>query len=350
VPFADGIALDAVAAVSATDVWAFGLYRLGKPLAEHWDGSSWQQVPIPAPKGAAEIEIGRAVARTATDIWVVGSWAGPNTSFYRTLVEHWNGTAWKIVRSPSARAGSRLIGVTVVSAKDAWAVGESLVTNRVRNFSFFETLILHWDGKAWKRVPSPNPAEVGRRRESQDSSLADVTAVSARNAWAVGTYFRRARNGHHSDQTLVLHWNGKGWRQVVSPNPGGIRHVNELDAVAAKSASDVWSVGGYRNGRGEELLLAEHWNGHAWKAVPAPGPISAEQRLTSLAPLSAGDVWASGSYLDDDGLIEQPLLGHWNGSAWTLLPTPKHRTNVSLNEIAAVSPNDVWAVGWVASP
>ena len=52
--------------------------------------------------------------------------------------------------SPNPSAGSVLDGVAATSAGNAWAVGStpSLAGS---------TLILHWNGKAWTRVPSPKP-------------------------------------------------------------------------------------------------------------------------------------------------------------------------------------------------
>jgi hypothetical protein len=345
VPIAGSGELSSVAPVSATDVWAFGAQGIAKPIAEHWDGSSWQQVPLAKPKGATEVDPAGMSVRSATDIWAVGAWAGKGS--YRTLVEHWNGTAWKVVPSPSAPDGSRLSGVTAVSRKNAWAVGESFGLTSHRS-DVTKTLVLHWNGRAWKKVPSPNPSEANQRHSRHDDSLADVDAVSARNIWAVGTYFRRARNGHHSYQTLVLHWNGKSWKHVPSPSPGGIRHVNVLEGVAVSSAHDVWAVGGYRSTSGQGRLLAERRQGGSWKAVPVPPPPAPADdvpALRTVAPLSVGDVWASGSYLDDDLLAEQPLVAHWDGSAWTLVPTPTVGTESWLPGLAAVSSTDVWAVG-----
>lgn len=82
--------------------------------------------------------------------------------------------------------------VTVhTSAQDAWAVG-ALGTLPVS-----KTVIVHWNGKTWTKVPSPSPPQSG---------LADVAATSADNAWAVGTY------GITHPKTLILHWNGTAWK------------------------------------------------------------------------------------------------------------------------------------------
>ena len=58
-------------------------------------------------------------------------------------------------------------------------------------------MIVHWNGQAWKKVPSPSPPQSG---------LSDVAATSAANAWAVGFY------GTAHPKTLILHWNGRAWK------------------------------------------------------------------------------------------------------------------------------------------
>ena len=59
---------------------------------------------------------------------------------YRTLIERWNGTAWKQVPSPTPGQFSQLVGVAATSASNAWAVGSDLGT----------TIVQHWNGTIWK--------------------------------------------------------------------------------------------------------------------------------------------------------------------------------------------------------
>lgn len=74
-----------------------------------------------------------AVGKTA---WAVG-YAGD-----RTLIERWNGTAWTRVSSPSPPGADDLAGVTAVSSRDAWAVGQS---------GPGKILIVARNGMVWKR-------------------------------------------------------------------------------------------------------------------------------------------------------------------------------------------------------
>src|SRR5207247_2279435 len=65
-----------------------------------------------------------------------------------------------------------------------------------------------------------------------------------------------------------------------------------------------------------------------------------------VAAVSANDVWAVG-YGAPGTLTER-----WNGTAWSVVPSRNVGTNTNqLNGVAAVSANDVWAVGqyWTGS-
>ena len=335
--------LSAVAAVSAADVWAFGTYNINSAAAEHWDGSSWQKVPMPVPEGTDEVELEGAAARSATDVWVVGTQAGSATKDgYRTLIEHWDGTAWKVVPSPNPTPGpEQLDGVAVLSPKSAWAVGW------YKGPGALQTLVLHWNGTKWKRVRSPNPSDPGIRPYD---ALTAVAALSARDVWAVGAYLHR-KGRRHSYVTLVLHWNGKHWKRSPSANPGGVGHVNVLDAVAADPAGHLWASGGYHNGSGSVQPLVERRRTRGWRGVSAQAaPVAAPQlALESLAPLAANDVWAAGTYLDDTrDFAPVALVEHWDGHSWSIVPTPHPGGPTgfdALHGIAAVSVTDIWAVG-----
>ena len=98
----------------------------------------------------------------------------------------------------------------------------------------------------------------------------------------------------------------------------------------------------------------------AWKIIPSIDPGSTENILYAAAAISANDVWAVGD-TSSTGYMSQPftqligssiLIEHWDGRQWKVIPAPEpaliqpsyHALN-SLNAIAAISSNDVWAVG-----
>src|SRR6266704_85564 len=167
--------LNGVAAVSTSDVWAVGNGKTssGKTLIEHWNGSSWSVVTSPSPGSGGDL---RAVAAvSAGNVWAVGYYS-PNSSSIQTLVERWNGTSWQVVKSANIGTSPTFSAVAAVSAHDIWAVGSYHNPN---SNEFFQTLTEHWNGTKWSIVKSPSPS-------SFSTQLLGVAAVSATNVWAVG--------------------------------------------------------------------------------------------------------------------------------------------------------------------
>ena len=318
--------LAAVSAGSAHDAWAVGQTRTTKTLALHWNGTSWAQVPTPAP-GAFGSLLSGVTEISPTNVWAVGSSNGSGSA---ALVLHWNGAKWARVATPSAGIAG-LSGVSAVSANDIWAVGSGGTTTRET------TLVLHWDGRKWTRVPSPTPP-------GQVVALFSVSAVSATDVWAVGRDLT-AKLG----KTLVLHWDGKAWTQVPSPSPSA--PDNQLFAVHMTSATDGWAVGLGSGSLGADVTLVLHWDGTAWTQVSSPsfGLSNGGSQLAAVSALTGSDAWASGLVFTNGG-GEGTLLLHWNGMAWTRVaapsPSPGGATGGSfLNGVAMVATADVWSAG-----
>ena len=190
----------------------------------------------------------------------------------------------------------------------------------------------------WGLVYSPAVGQEGR--------LLAVAAVAANDAWAVGQY----EGADSLQRTLIEHWGGSQWAYVNSPNPGA--EDNVLQGVAADSPSDAWAVGDQINAAGTTLPLIEHWNGTAWSVaiVPSVGQTLGSE-LTGVAAISPQDAWAVGYFSTSGGQsapnLQQPLALHWNGSQWqsVAMPSPSTGSYESLSAVAAVSSHDVWAVG-----
>jgi hypothetical protein len=134
------------------------------------------------------------------------------------------------------------------------------------------------------------------------------------------------------------------WEQVASPNPPD--RINILYGVDATSANDAWAVGIHwpEDGSVLEATLIEHWDGTSWTVVPSPNP-TYRSTLRAVSALAPNDVWAVG-YMMDAGYGSDPLILHWDGASWTVMPAPEYGDDyVYLFGVAAVSPDDVWAVG-----
>src|SRR5512135_2821947 len=97
----------------------------------------------------------------SNDVWAVGDNTGP-------LIEHWDGTKWSLVPTPSAAAAGTLNAVTATAANDVWAVG----------FAGGSNLVMHFDGTSWSVAPAPLV---------RNSHLSGVSAMSSTDVWAVGS-------------------------------------------------------------------------------------------------------------------------------------------------------------------
>src|ERR1017187_4898037 len=99
----------------------------------------------------------------------------------------------------------------------------------------------------------------------RSGKLHGVSAASATDAVAVGGYINPTTG---ASETLALQWNGTKWSKVASPNPGGSSDYSYLNGVSANSATDAWAVGTYGNlTTGAEETLILHWNGTSWSTA-----------------------------------------------------------------------------------
>jgi hypothetical protein len=265
-------------------------------------------------------------AITSSDIWAVGFInLAPNPQ--KLLAEHWNGSTWSVVATPNppGAGGSQFHGVAAAASNDVWAVGQT-VTSDANGSPMWNPLIEHWNGSAWSVVAAPNPAG--------GAVLNAVTVISANNVWAVGT-----SNGVGS-RNLIEHWDGKSWSIVAAP------FVSTRDAllgVSGTSATDVWAVGRSFRHPSVEVL---HFDGHTWSTVAAPTP-AFDSVFTSVTAIAPNNVWAVG--LTDVGPT-RTQIEHWDGASWTVVPSPNVGgtstfATSTLSGVAAVSANDIWAVG-----
>jgi hypothetical protein len=298
-------------------------------LILHWNGTSWSRVASPNPGGTTSSSNGNSLksvsAISATDAWAVGVYGNPTTGATVTLTTHWNGTSWTKVGSPnpagtmSSSNRNVLYGVSAQSPTDAWAVGFDM--NPTTGVGV--TLILHWNGTSWTKLASPNPGDTTSGSGLSFNYLYGVSADSAIDAWAVGVYGDPTTG---TGATLVLHWNGTNWSKVDSPNPGTLRSFasfqNRLNSVSANSATNALAVGLYTKGNATStwfVTLTLHWDGRSWTKVASPNPggttSSSESYLEGVSIDSATDAWAAGAY--DNSTTGGTLVLRWNGATWS---------------------------------
>lgn len=314
--------LNAVAVVSANNVWAVGfspdpsgtpLY-FHRSLVEHWDGNIWSVVTSPNPAGKPDVQLNGIAVVSGNDIWAVGHSGDPSYVPLQTLTEHWNGTSWSIISSPSPGTynGNDLAAVAAISSNDVWAVGwyQSGPTGQVGG-----ALTVHWDGTSWTVIPNPSKA-----------NLYAITAVASNDVWAVG-------------ENVILHWNGTSWSTISFPLTSCFDAPwSVLKSVSAVSANDIWAVGYSQCSYFSGYIynpLTYHWNGIGWNLVPNAG--NTNEYMFGVTAIAANDIWAVG----DNGQTQ-----HWNGANWSRVAAPYPGLGGRFTGVAAASASDVWAVGY----
>jgi hypothetical protein len=333
---ADGT-LEAVAATSTTNAWAVGdRGQQDTPLIVHWNGTKWSRVPAGAP---ADTWLHAVAASSPGNAWALGETYPPTGSLRQMpVILHWDGRAWRQVPSP-VPSGAFLSFVSVTSSANAWVVG-SYFASANRSPASTRPIALHWNGSAWRRVPLPVPAGAA-------AELTGVSATSASNAWAVGGF---ASSGTDPAAGFVLHWDGSSWSQVPSAPASAGGPV----AVAATATDYAWLAD---SATGSEFAwpggrVAGLWNGRDWTTVPIPlvqthnegrgGQVSALAVAGHVAWM-AGDYCTTTTSCGNGQLL--PFLLRWTGGAWQLTPPPANDVNIF--GLAVLSSTNAWAVGYI---
>ena len=199
-----GALLEAVAVVGPDDVWAVGSQGPGT-LVEHWDGSRWEVIPSPSRDDDSELRSvtatsGDDVWAVGAHFSSGGSpSSGSSTTVLPggTLMEHWDGHEWSLVSGADVPdQANQLWTVTAAAPNDVWAVGLHRPTGDVKHSSS-STLLEHWDGSSWRILPSPDKAV--------RAELLGVTALPTGEVWAVGSQAEsQDANGYLSGVTPIV--------------------------------------------------------------------------------------------------------------------------------------------------
>ena len=107
--------------------------------------------------------------------------------------------------------------------------------------------------------------------------------------------------------------------------------------MAATSGNNAWAVGNTNSGK----TLTVHWNGTAWTHIPSPS-LGDYSSLSGVTATSASNAWAVGYGLSNTG-AGKTLILQWNGTTWTQVPSPSPGPYASLSGVAATSTSDAWA-------
>src|SRR5579863_6557921 len=193
---------------------------------------------------------------------------------------------------------------------------------------------------SWQIVSSPSPGPVY-------NDLWGVAAISHSDAWAVGGSGINTTNTYPLNSAIAEHWDGTQWSVIPSPEPGN--YQNYLEGVVALSSNNVWAVGLEQDYKGryeeQQKTLIEHWDGTQWSVITSPNPGMFYNSLSGVAALAPNDIWAVGSRGDVQGFTKT-LIEHWDGTRWSVIASPNVGTyGNGLSAVTALSASDIWAVG-----
>jgi photosystem II stability/assembly factor-like uncharacterized protein len=210
--------------------------------------------------------------------------------------------AWQQVMSP---VGSDLHAVKMITRYEAWAGGDKGV-------------MLHYLNGAWNREPSFRQA---------DANVRGLGFANSNFGWAVGN--------RGTDRPFISKWANGMWMTQGLPVSDGT-----LNAVSVVNDHDAWAVG--ECGNGDALIL--HFDGKTWRQIDA----GVKGKLNDIQMLSSERGWAVGKYA---GAARMPLIlkfkdGMWDENGlWKNRDTINVADSLELTAIKMVSETQGYAVG-----
>jgi hypothetical protein len=299
-----------------------------KTLIEHWNGTAWTIKSSPNPVGTA-ISLYAVSCVSASSCVAVGQYT--TGGVIKTLAEHWNGTTWSIKTTVNLAGASsnRLGGVSCVSASSCVAVGASTKSGATK------TLVEQYNGTSWAVKPSPAPGTF--------SLFTAVSCASATSCEAVGPNI-----GGGGPPPLTAHFDGTSWVQKMAPNPAGAVST-VLTSVSCSSTTNCIAAGNYFDGTANAKPLTESWNGTGWSVLSTPLPAGASSTLLFSISCSTTGCEAVGSQVVSG--VTKSLVEWWDGTSWSVLssPNPLNATSTSLRGVSCLATYGCIAAGLYVS-
>jgi hypothetical protein len=264
---------------------------------------------------------------TTTSCFAVGSKRRtPKTS--KTLIEHWNGRYWSVMRTPFLDATAQLYGVDCPSRTNCTAVGSS-------GKNPFLAFAARWNGTRWSEMAPESPTDTSEFRA--------VSCPTTKACFAVGV---------SDDLTLLIErWNAGTWSITKKFRTG--RWMTPTAGVSCTGPAFCVVVG-WSEAFGQPWSahpFALHWNGSRWNEVSTPSPPDQTSRaFDSVSCSSATSCFAVGTAGNDavsfpSGL--KTLIERWNGTSWSIVESASPSTdgNAWLHDVACPSASNCHAVG-----
>ncbi|MCX5382004.1 FG-GAP-like repeat-containing protein [Streptomyces sp. NBC_00083] len=252
----------AVSAVSATDVWAYGLTETDQYLV-HYDGEKWTVVPTAGAYDRAwpEVPLKAVPGRL---------FKGGNA-----LYTYSDGT-WQTFAVPE---GVDIQGIDALSANDAYATGTQFQGEGGHPVTY------HWDGTTWTLMPQiPAPSGV---------TVSHIAAQSPKSVYAAGW----GQSSALPPRPHVEHWDGTAWHDITGDLAAFV-----VQAIRPDGHGGLWAVGG-DDATQNAAPAFWHYDGTSWTkqaGESATEPTSRSYEFTDITPVNGtagGGLIAVGRYV-----------------------------------------------------
>ena len=182
----------------------------------------------------------------------------------------------------------------------------------------------HWNGRRWSVQRPPEPPN------STYSYLVAVSCAARRSCTAVGS----VADTNGNELSLAERWDGTGWSiQPLQIPPGAT--AGRLNGASCTSPTTCTAVGTFLDPYGDYLTLVERWNGIGWAVQSSANPSANYSQLVGAWCASGGSCEAVGFFANGDGPL-RTLAERWNGTSWVIQPTP-NRSGARTNQLFAVA-------------
>ncbi|MEU9186949.1 hypothetical protein AB0D14_20845 [Streptomyces sp. NPDC048484] len=319
-----------VTATGRSDAWAVG----GKtdeswavaPVAKHWDGKRWSDVP-PAGTGGRPAQLEAVAASGPDDVWAAGTY---------TDIEI-GAASSSDARTPQGRKADRLPDTLLNRLPDNLA-------DRLRDGSALPeaadpVVLQHWNGSRWKAVSRPGPAAGSIR------FVVEMKSTGANSVWLTTLDWNPTADPADPAKAYagqLEHWDGRKWSRTALPQAPDGRPV-EPSSVTGTSPDDVW-VSALTEADGVATPLLYHFDGRRWTVttVPAPYEYGPGWMANHVVSTGRGTVHVFGKS-NDPGVPSGLISTRWDGRKWQQLPDPGvDEVNASGSDGAG----GVWVAGW----
>lgn len=190
---------------TSSDVWAIGSGEGVGSYVVRWNGRKWS-----VSRKWAQGQVTGITVINPKDVWVFGA-PGADQG---VGTWHFNGRSWAKVSAPflPGRASE-------LSGKNIWAIGRGLDGD--------SKTIGRWNGRKWTTVPTGSavPSDINEPNHQRNTFLADLLVRSSKDVWVAGWVYESRSGSKYTETPLLVHYNGKSWKRVTAPAAGTISHI-----------------------------------------------------------------------------------------------------------------------------